>query len=68
MTHLDQCPYCNLKVDLKQKIVFENANCYFLQHDDEQDVLAGCGVIVPKKHHADAFSLTRDEWNDTWCS
>ena len=24
------------------------------------------GVIVPKKHHANAFELTKEEWNDTY--
>ncbi|MDQ1143635.1 diadenosine tetraphosphate (Ap4A) HIT family hydrolase [Bacillus sp. SORGH_AS 510] len=60
------CPFCNPRQDREQHIVFENETCYFLQHNREQDVLEGSGVIVPKKHHANAFELTAEEWNDTY--
>ncbi|WP_273853523.1 HIT family protein [Guptibacillus spartinae] len=66
MTYKEDCPFCNPGRDEKQKILFENEFCYFLQHDDHQDVLEGCGVIVPKKHHANAFELSKEEWNDTY--
>jgi diadenosine tetraphosphate (Ap4A) HIT family hydrolase len=52
--------------DKEQHIIFENETCYFLQHNREQDVLEGSGVIVPKKHLANAFELTPEEWNDTY--
>jgi diadenosine tetraphosphate (Ap4A) HIT family hydrolase len=60
------CPFCHPHEDPDQNIIFENDTCYFLQHNHQQDVLEGCGVIVPKKHQKDAFSLTREEWNDTY--
>ncbi|MEO2075099.1 MAG: HIT family protein [Bacillus sp. (in: firmicutes)] len=60
------CPFCNPRQESEQHIVFENETCYFLQHNREQDVLEGSGVIVPKKHHANAFELTPEEWNDTY--
>ncbi|TFB22865.1 HIT family protein [Filobacillus milosensis] len=66
MTHDQNCPFCNLEEDENQKIVFENDTCYFLQHDKHQDVLEGSGVIVPKKHRKDTFSMTQDEWNDSY--
>ncbi|WP_226658878.1 HIT family protein [Pseudalkalibacillus hwajinpoensis] len=66
MTYKEDCPFCNPERDEKQKILFENECCYFLQHDNQQDVLEGCGVIVPKKHHANAFELSKEEWNDTY--
>ncbi|WP_409276178.1 HIT family protein [Neobacillus sp. SCS-31] len=66
MTYAENCPFCNPMKDNEQNIIFENETCYFLQHNKEQDVLEGCGVIVPKKHHANAFKLTKKEWNDTY--
>ncbi|MRG86764.1 HIT family protein [Salinibacillus xinjiangensis] len=66
MFHEENCPFCHTDKDKDQNIIFENETCYFLQHNKEQDVLEGCGVIVPKKHHANAFELTKEEWNDTY--
>lgn len=66
MTHQKACPFCSPHTDPHQNIIFENRTCYFLQHDKEQDVLEGCGVIVPKAHHSDAFHLTAEEWKDTY--
>jgi diadenosine tetraphosphate (Ap4A) HIT family hydrolase len=60
------CPFCHPRLDPQQRVIFENETCYFLQHILEQDVLEGCGVIVPKQHREDAFALTRREWNDTY--
>lgn len=60
------CPFCNPEEDKEQNIVFENETCYFLQHDKQQNVLEGSGVIVPKKHHINAFELTKEEWADTY--
>jgi histidine triad (HIT) family protein len=65
MTNLENCPFCYPHRDPDQHIIFENKTCYFLQHNKEQDVLEGSGVIVPKAHHKDAFHLTAEEWNDT---
>lgn len=66
MTYEKNCPFCNPQKDPNQNIILENETCYFLQHDQEQDVLEGCGVIVPKKHREHTFELTREEWNDTF--
>ncbi|WP_409250863.1 HIT family protein [Bacillus sp. SCS-153A] len=66
MTLDKYCPFCKPLMDPRQKIIFENENCFFLQHIDHQDVLEGSGVIVPKQHHENAFELTRKEWNDTY--
>lgn len=60
------CIFCNPKKDVDQNIVFENETCYFLQHNNEQDVLEGCGVIVPKQHRTTTFDLTKEEWSDTF--
>ncbi|MFD1779188.1 HIT family protein [Fredinandcohnia salidurans] len=66
MSYEESCPFCNPERDKEQNIIFENETCYFLQHNHHQDVLEGSGVIVPKKHHADAFELTEEEWKDTY--
>lgn len=66
MSYEKTCPFCHPEKDSEQNIIFENASCYFLQHNNEQDILVGSGVIVPKKHHANAFELTQREWNDTY--
>lgn len=42
--------------------MFENDTCYFLQHDDNQDILQGCGIIVPKEHRQTTFDITLEEW------
>ncbi|MDQ0483931.1 HIT family protein [Guptibacillus hwajinpoensis] len=66
MTYQENCPFCDPLKDKEQTILFENETCYLLQHTKQQDVLEGCAVIVPKEHHADAFELTKQEWNDTY--
>ncbi|QDP41062.1 HIT family protein [Radiobacillus deserti] len=60
------CIFCNPDKDPNQNIVFETESCYYLQHDLEQDVLVGSGVIVPKEHRQTTFDLTKDEWLDTY--
>lgn len=39
MSYEKNCPFCNPTKDHHQKIIVENKNCYFLQHDKQQDVL-----------------------------
>ncbi|WP_088067530.1 HIT family protein [Gottfriedia luciferensis] len=66
MTLNNTCPFCNPLDDPNQNILFENETCYFLQHNLQQDVLEGSGVIIPKKHRENTFELTVEEWNDTY--
>ncbi len=66
MLYEENCPFCNLDKDKEQNIVFENETCYFIQHNKEQEILEGCGLIVPKKHRSNTFDLTKDEWKDTY--
>ena len=66
MNYDSSCTFCNPNRDEDQTLVLENETCYFLQHNKQQDVLEGCGLIVPKKHQANAFELTKEEWNDTY--
>lgn len=58
------CPFCSPQQDPQQHIVLENATCYFLQHEQHQDILEGSGVIVPKAHRPTTFDLTEGEWRD----
>ena len=37
----------------------------YIQKPSEQQVLEGSGLIVPKRHAPDVFSLTAGEWSDT---
>jgi diadenosine tetraphosphate (Ap4A) HIT family hydrolase len=62
MTESPDCPFCHPREDPHQHVVLENDSCYFLQHDQHQDVLQGCGIIVPKAHRRTTFDLTLEEW------
>lgn len=62
---MTRCPFCFPQQDPQQHIVLENTTCYFLQHDQHQDILEGSGVIVPKAHRPTPFDLTEDEWRDS---
>jgi histidine triad (HIT) family protein len=31
-----------------------------------QEILIGSGLIIPKKHRANVFKLTEEEWADTF--
>ena len=52
------CPYCNLLADPEQQIIFETETCAYIQKRSEQKVLEGSGLIVPKRHVENVFSLT----------
>lgn len=60
------CPFCEPEKDANQGIVFENEFCMYLQHPHQQDILEGCGLIVPKKHRQTVFDLTAEEWAATY--
>lgn len=66
MTPAKECPFCHPETDKRQHIVFETGACSFLQHDGEQGVLEGSGVIVPKVHRENVFALSEEEWRDTF--
>jgi diadenosine tetraphosphate (Ap4A) HIT family hydrolase len=38
----------------------------FIQKDSEQEILEGCGLIIPKAHKNSVFDLSKEEWNATY--
>ncbi|MEK3886339.1 HIT family protein [Bacillus sp. FSL K6-3431] len=63
------CVFCHPKLEPRQKILFSNEYCMFLQLEKAQikgNQLEGAGLIVPKKHRETVFELTHDEWNATY--
>jgi diadenosine tetraphosphate (Ap4A) HIT family hydrolase len=63
---MSKCPFCSINEDLEEQIVFENEHCMFIQKESEQEVLEGCGLIIPKVHKENVFELSKEEWNDTY--
>lgn len=63
---MKECPFCNLHKDIHENVVLENEYCLFIQKDEEQDILEGCGLIIPRAHKENVFELTREEWNATY--
>lgn len=60
----EDCVLCNHKLVPTQKVVLNNENCYFTQMP--QEILIGSGLIIPKRHRANVFELTEEEWADTF--
>jgi histidine triad (HIT) family protein len=63
---MKECPFCNLHKDKHENVTLENEYCLFIQKDDEQLILEGCGLIIPKAHKENVFELSREEWNATY--
>ncbi|MDF2725514.1 MAG: cell-cycle regulation histidine triad protein [Paenibacillus sp.] len=63
---MNECPFCRLTDDRAQQVIFENEYCLFIQKESEQDVLEGCGLIIPRAHKEDVFRLSQEEWNATY--
>lgn len=58
------CPFCHPETVGFQEIVLENADCMFIQQ--EQSVLIGSGIIVPRAHRETVFDLTEAEWSASY--
>lgn len=58
-----ECPFCAPALDRAQ-VVLENSLCLFLQQDEP--VLVGSGLIVPRQHRETVFDLTEAEWQATF--
>lgn len=57
------CPFCP-PVLRSAQIVLENEYCLFTQQ--EETILIGSGLIIPKEHRETVFALTLDEWVATF--
>ncbi|NOZ72978.1 MAG: HIT domain-containing protein [Chloroflexi bacterium] len=58
-----KCPFCLPHLNV-QEVVLESAHCLFLQQ--QEPVLVGSGLIVPKEHRETVFDLTTQEWQETF--
>ena len=56
------CELCN--IDINNHVFIENEYCLFLQQN--QEVLIGSGIIVPKRHCETVFDLNNKEWTATY--
>ncbi|MFC7061969.1 HIT family protein [Halobacillus seohaensis] len=59
------CMLCNPYEKPAQHVIFENKTCVYIQKESEQIVLEGSGLIIPKAHKQDVFSLSEQEWKDS---
>jgi diadenosine tetraphosphate (Ap4A) HIT family hydrolase len=59
---MKDCIFCD--IENQGNIVLSNDYCLFLQQD--QPVLIGSGIIVPRSHRETVFDLTKEEWNATF--
>lgn len=66
MKKMTNCLLCNIYNDPEQKIIFANEYCAFIQKENEQEVLEGSGLVIPKAHKKNVFELSREEWNATY--
>lgn len=56
------CPFCIPHI--RENSVLENEHCLFMQQ--EEPILIGSGLIIPKRHCRTAFDLNLDEWQATY--
>ena len=64
----ESCVFCTSDWFRSAELVFRtDLSIYASTRDprDPEEVLPGCGVIVPIVHRASAFHLTPEEWADT---
>ncbi|TAU35248.1 HIT domain-containing protein [Rhizobium leguminosarum] len=61
---ISRCPFCHSNRSGKDVTLLENGSAYFLRSLDP--VLQCAGMIIPFRHVATAFDLTKDEWLDTF--
>ncbi len=57
---MNACPFCD-PATLEIETMLENHFCRFLQQPDK--VLAGSGVIIPKRHCETRHEMDLDEWD-----
>lgn len=57
------CLFCPPAVE-HAGIVLQNEHCFFLQQ--EEPILVGSGLIIPRRHRENTFALTLEEWEATY--
>ena len=59
------CVFCDLTQFREAEVFVENAYCIYASTRDPRDpddVLPGCGVIIPIEHRLSPFDFTPEEW------
>ena len=59
------CVFCDLTQFRNAEVFIENASCIYASTRDPRDpddVLPGCGVIIPIEHRLSPFDFTSEEW------
>jgi histidine triad (HIT) family protein len=59
------CLFCDLTQFREAEVFIENASCIYASTRDPRDpddVLPGCGVIIPIEHRLSPFDFTPEEW------
>ena len=59
------CVFCDLTQFRAAEVCIENAHCLYASTRDPRDpddVLPGCGVIIPIEHRLSPFDFTPEEW------
>lgn len=60
---MHDCPFCFPAIE-RAGIVLQNDLCLFLQQDEP--ILIGSGLIIPRQHRITIFDLTPEEWQATY--
>ena len=61
---MENCPFCSFKNDEKGAILFENDLCICIEINNEK-ILEGSCMIIPKAHRVTVFDLNDAEWEAT---
>jgi diadenosine tetraphosphate (Ap4A) HIT family hydrolase len=60
---MDSCIFCNYKNDKRGTFLFENELCVCILNNEP--VLVGSCIIIPKAHKVTVFELSNEEWTAT---
>jgi len=60
---MNSCVFCDYKNDEHGTIIFENDFCVCIEQNDK--ILIGSCMVIPKAHKVTAFYLDSNEWDAT---
>ena len=63
MNTLNNCIFCDYKNDTRGTIIFENDYCVCIEQNEP--ILVGSCIIIPKAHKITVFDLSHVEWEAT---